>query len=174
MTHTKKQLRDLMASEFGKVKVKRFFKEKQAEIEKLADADGNFNPFDVFALYKKTHLEDVKLPKNDENPAEYIAGVAQELGDAPSYSEARTFQVIYQGKLAQLKYEIEKGNLVNRKEVEIEAFRIARQVRDHLLAIPERVAGELASLSSPSEVRERLYEELIKAMEALEANEPVS
>jgi phenylalanyl-tRNA synthetase alpha subunit len=81
--------------------------------------------------------------------------------------EANTVKSVYQGKLQELKYKIEEGELVERHKVEDYAFRTARVIRDKLLSIPERLSNELYTMESSHAIRERLYEEIIATLENL-------
>lgn len=145
------------------------FKKAIKKLKKAQKIDKDCSKLDEFASnYRKTsRIEGLPLPKEGQSPEEYAHELEITLGEAPTLTEAKIFQTIYQGKIAQLKYETEKGRLIDRQEVEQAAFSLARQVRDHILAIPERVAGEFASITDPAEMRERLYQELITALEAI-------
>lgn len=88
-------------------------------------------------------------------------------GEPTTLVEANTFKSIYQGKLQELKYRIEAGELVERSEIENKSFLVARVIRDKLLAIPERVASELSTMDNAHAIRERLYEEFNTILENL-------
>lgn len=53
----------------------------------------------------------------------------------------------WRGKLVQLEHDKKAGILLDRDEVERKAFEVARVLRDQLLALPERLSGELSVLN---------------------------
>mgnify|MGYP003655703800 CR=1 FL=1 len=71
----------------------------------------------------------------------------------------------YQALLAQQKFDIENGKLVYREDVENKAFIVGRVIRDQILAIPERLAGEIASTTDVREVKELMYKEFNQVLE---------
>lgn len=82
-------------------------------------------------------------------------------------AQANTIKSIYQGKSLKLKYEVELGKLVERSVVEDAAFKVARTIRDKMLSIPERVSSEFASTTDLHVIKERLYAEILVALESL-------
>lgn len=84
-----------------------------------------------------------------------------------SYAEARAQHERFKARLAQLELEQREGKLVEAEEVKREAFRVARIVRDALLNLPDRVAGELAAETNQFKVHQRLSNEIRRALEDL-------
>ena len=70
-------------------------------------------------------------------------------------------------RLARIEYEEKMKRLVPVAEVRSAAFRQARVVRDRLLAIPGRLAAELASLDDARRVESLLDAEIGQALEEL-------
>lgn len=86
---------------------------------------------------------------------------------AATFQQARTLREAYMARLAKLEYEEKTGSLVRADAVKNEAFRIARVVRDSLLNIPDRIAGDLAAEDDQFAVHQKLTAELRKALEGL-------
>lgn len=84
--------------------------------------------------------------------------------DSESYAASRAKREAYNAELARLELEEKQGTLVNAADVKKEAYAAARQVRDGMLNIPDRVAAELAALTDQFEVHRRLTEEIRKAL----------
>jgi phage terminase Nu1 subunit (DNA packaging protein) len=61
----------------------------------------------------------------------------------------------------------EKAELVLAAEVRQEASRLARQVRDLLLIIPNRLAARLAGMTDQDQVRSELQAEIESALRGL-------
>lgn len=80
---------------------------------------------------------------------------------------ARAKKESYQAELARLKYEEQAGLLVNAEAIREEAFKIARTVRDALLALPDRVSAEFAGELNQFRIHQRLTEEIRKALVSL-------
>ena len=112
-------------------------------------------------------LNDLAPPKEGQSPEEYGEEIVTKMGKDPSLTESKVFLTIYQGKLAQQKYLIEKGDLISREDVERAAFMAVRVLRDHILALPERLAGEIASSTDPMEIKEIMYKEINSALKYL-------
>lgn len=73
----------------------------------------------------------------------------------------------FQARITELKFREMAGELVNAEEVRQEAFRIARQTREAVLSVPDRVAAQIAAEQNPQAVHEILTTELTKALEAI-------
>ena len=115
---------------------------------------------------KKT-IHDLPKKKDGQTSDEYKEELKMELGDDPSLSDSKTFLTIYQGKLAQQKFDIEAGLLIYKEEVENTGFELARTIREQLLVIPEKVSAELAGVTDVIEVREVLYGEILKTLSSI-------
>lgn len=96
---------------------------------------------------------------------------AEEPGSDPdqpiSYAEARAQHERFKARLAQLELEQREGTLVLAEDVKRESFRAARLVRDALLNLPDRVAGELAAETNQFKIHQRLTQEIRRALEDL-------
>jgi hypothetical protein len=84
-----------------------------------------------------------------------------------TYQEARTQRERFMSELARLEFEERQGTLVKAEQVRTEAFRIARIVRDSLLNLPDRVAGEFSAESNQFKIHTRLTQEIRRAIEEL-------
>jgi hypothetical protein len=85
----------------------------------------------------------------------------------PPFSESRAIKEAYHARLAKLDFEDRFKQLVSIDKVKIDAFQLARTVRDALLNIPERMSAELAAESDSHRVHQRLKAELIQALQEL-------
>ena len=93
--------------------------------------------------------------------------ITPEPGEQITYAEARAQHERFKARLAQLELEQREGKLVEAEAVKRESFRAARQVRDALLNLPDRVAGELAAENNQFKVHQRLVAEIRRALEEL-------
>lgn len=66
----------------------------------------------------------------------------------------------YKAALAQIKFQIETGELVDKAEWGREIFKTYRAIRDKLLNIPDRVSAILAAEARPDHVRALLVREI--------------
>lgn len=86
----------------------------------------------------------------------------------PSYAQSRAIREAYAARMAKLEFEEKSGRLIGVDKVKVEAFKVARTVRDAILNIPDRISNELASFAGdPGRVHQRLTEELVLALEEL-------
>ena len=82
-----------------------------------------------------------------------------------SYQEARAIKEALSARMARLEYEERLGQLVSAKEVRREAFRRGRMLRDRLMAIPSRLAPQLAAEESAKAVAALLDRELREVLD---------
>lgn len=81
-------------------------------------------------------------------------------GDSAGYLKARAAREICQAQLAKLQLDREGSQLVRADEVKIGAFNMARLARDHLMALPSRVAATIATTGDAAEIHKILDEEI--------------
>lgn len=86
-------------------------------------------------------------------------------------SPSRQIKDLYAAKMAKLEYEKATGVLIERAQVEKEAFRTGRIVRDTMMGLPDRLAGVLASETDQKKIHAILTKEIRQAIEAL-SHEP--
>jgi hypothetical protein len=92
---------------------------------------------------------------------------------APNYAVARAARELCEAELRKLDLEERKGNLLSRRAVEIETFKLFRVLRDTILNIPSRISAQLAVESDPRNVEEVLETELRRALESFRRQEPI-
>ncbi len=104
-------------------------------------------------------------------PGENPHGDDDDDGDVdskdPALAKSQAKKEEFRAKLVELEYEERVGTLVKKSEVEKEAFRVGRLVRDAVLNVPSRLAGILAAESDQRKVHDLLEKELRQALEAL-------
>jgi len=92
-----------------------------------------------------------------------------------TYAQVLRLKEFYKGRREKLAYRREIGQLVLKSAVEKDAFETARIIRDNLLNIPTRVAGELAGElgltqgQGQEQVFQILNREILQALEGLTA-----
>ncbi len=85
-----------------------------------------------------------------------------------SFAQARTAEMIYKAKLRKLEFETKSGKLVATDEVKAQWFRLVRDIRDKLLAVPAKLAPQLAALTDVRQVRELLDVEVEAILKGLQ------
>lgn len=88
-----------------------------------------------------------------------------------THARASAERVALDAELKRLELDTLRGNLVDRREVQKEAFKLARILRERLQAIPDRVAAKVAALEKPALVHELLAGEIALALQSLENSE---
>jgi hypothetical protein len=86
-------------------------------------------------------------------------------------ADAQSLLLQYRAAIKKLEYEERIGKLVNADKVRETAFDAARQTRDALLNIPDRVSALMAAESSEVKVRELLTKEIREALSELAGGE---
>ena len=132
--------------------------------------------------YLSKLIKEGKIPytevngKKDFDFEEVVKGIANSKsrvkdGDSKTLNNAKIKLTEYQAKLAEQKFDVEANLLVYRDEVEQKAFTAVRVLRDQILTLPERLAGEVASSTDPKEVKEIMYKEINAVLEYLSSAE---
>ena len=85
-----------------------------------------------------------------------------------SYGQAKTIEMVFKARLKKLEFEVRSGKLIPSDEVKVKWFVIVRQIRDKLLAMPAKLAPQLAALSDVRQVRELLDTEITALLRALQ------
>ena len=85
----------------------------------------------------------------------------------PDLNESRARREHYQAELAKLQVSQQRRELVAAEEVKAEAFKAARSVRDALMALPDRLAAQLAGTTDARQCHTLLSEELRVALRSL-------
>lgn len=101
---------------------------------------------------------------------EMLGGGADVPSHGPSLAQSRAVREAFQARLSKLEYERAVGKVVDADRVKADAFKVARQVRDSLLNIPDRVAAELAAETNAARVHARLSAELRQVLAGLAAS----
>jgi hypothetical protein len=95
-----------------------------------------------------------------------------DAGPAPgTLASSKARKEHWAAETARLKYEELAGKLVDAEAVAKQAFDLGRTIREAIMGIPDRIAGELASETDPHRVHVLLTKELTTALEGL-AHEP--
>ena len=84
-----------------------------------------------------------------------------------NYAQARGLHEQYKAGKAKLELDETTGKLISVKDVEKQAYKLARTVRDTMQAIPERLASILAEESDEFTVHEILTKEINECLQAI-------
>lgn len=85
-----------------------------------------------------------------------------------SHARASAIRVGLEAELKQLELDQLRGYLIDKREVQREAFRLGRELRDRLQAIPDRLSTRLAALDKPAQIHETLAAEIAQALQLLD------
>jgi hypothetical protein len=96
----------------------------------------------------KGALAEVVAPASQEHPAD-----PPESDDEPmTLAESQIRNNLASARTKELALEVRRGELVERREAERQAFSAARVLRDGLLNIPDRVSAQIAGETDAAEV----------------------
>ncbi|SDH49314.1 terminase small subunit [Pseudomonas panipatensis] len=98
-------------------------------------------------------------------PSPPLASAAAAPGAGPDYQKARARREYALALLAEDEHRKSRGELVERDRVDSAAFTAARALRDLLMGVPPKLAGELVTLTDVWEIERRLTEALRRALE---------
>lgn len=92
----------------------------------------------------------------------------EKLGSGPqAYQRARAMREVYQAEIARLKVEKEKGELVDRAEVERSFAEALSALRTSLLGLGVRLMSDLVAVEDEREARALVDREVRETLEAL-------
>ncbi|EOZ0478209.1 TPA: terminase small subunit [Pseudomonas aeruginosa] len=86
-------------------------------------------------------------------------------GSSLNFQKARAHREHYLALLAEDEFRKGRGELVEREVVDCAAFDVARSLRDLLMGLPTKVAGELVAITDPWEMEQRLTSLIRVALE---------
>ena len=122
------------------------------------EADGSIDPAKADAQWQQ-HTRPAPLP-SEKNVATRVATpvATSRPSTAPptpsagdeargvDYHKARAVRETYAARLAKLEFEERSDKLVSKDEVDAKVFTLARQLRDRMQQIPNKVAPEIVAL----------------------------
>jgi len=110
-----------------------------------------------------------------DNEAEYCQAAAEEEFDEKKFPISKSIRIErwYKAQSEKMKYEKQRGQLVEVEKIEAQYFKLARITRDAILNIPNRVAGEVAAEKDPHKVHKILTHAINEALEQLTNERPV-
>ncbi|TNF24086.1 MAG: winged helix-turn-helix domain-containing protein [Deltaproteobacteria bacterium] len=144
-------------------------------------ADGTLDPDVVMAEWNAGREPDgaprVERPAAPEAraqalpPSPPVRTAQAPPGPAPgTYAQAKTADTVYRARLRQLEYETKSGTYLKTEDVAKRWYDVAAALRARFMAIPSRLAAELAALDDVHEVRLRLDSEIRTALQELARN----
>lgn len=146
---------------------------KQAASVKLARVGIDYlQPFDFSEADRRieaaAHADRVSGADLRYDPAEEDSAAEPPDGqDNPVFARHQARREMFKAKLAELEYLERIGELVSRKKVEEEWFRVTKLVCDGMRNIASRVAGPVSAESDQRKVKALLEMEINQALEAL-------
>lgn len=126
-----------------------------------------------------TRAKNAKLAEKILNSAKETAGPSDEEMNAgsaqiggssngsPSKADAQRIDSIFKAKLRELEYKQKKGELVNRDKVYNALFGAGQELRDAMLAIPDRIIDEVLAAATRNEAHEVLRVAIHSELERL-------
>jgi uncharacterized protein YciI len=107
-------------------------------------------------------------PQPAVNTTPQRAAEASGAAQPTTFAQARTAEMIFRARLRKLEYETKSAKLIPAGEVKLVWFKVAREIRDKLLAVPAKLAPQLAALADVRAVRELLDVEIEAILKGLQ------
>jgi len=92
---------------------------------------------------------------------------AAAAGVIPGYPESRARREHFLARLAELEVQVREGQLVDAAAAKAATFERGRRVRNQIMGLPARIAGDLAAEADPARVAITLERELVECLTAL-------
>jgi hypothetical protein len=90
--------------------------------------------------------------------------VARDNHNGPSYAQSRAIKEAYAARLKKLEYEKEMGMLVDAEQIRHEWTRLGISIKEKMLAIPNRLSGQIAGIQDPAQIKRLMLEEIRNAL----------
>lgn len=101
------------------------------------------------------------LDDRPEKASETVTSAPVEAGPpTTSYAQAKLADMVFKAKLRRLEFETRSGKFLLSDDVKVKWFTLSRTIRDKALAMPAKLAPQLAALSDVREVRDLLEAEV--------------
>lgn len=118
---------------------------KQGKLKGAIDKEGKIDPDKADIVLKKNLApENRKILIDDVPKEEKVEAVKNTEFEKLDYNEARTLNEQYKAMLNKLEYEEKANILVNIEDINSKLFKVARQIRDSIQAIPDRCSALVA------------------------------
>lgn len=104
---------------------------------------------------------------NGGSNAEEVDPEQTKASSSAGLNAAKKAKAIYDAKLAELEYKKKSGVLVEKKKVYESLFDFGKELRNELLALPDRVIDDILAAPSRNESLTVLYDGLAKVLEQL-------
>jgi len=85
-----------------------------------------------------------------------------------NFAQARTAEMVFRARLRKLEFETKSGRFIPTDDVKVKWYTITRQVKDKALALPAKLAPQLAALSDVAAIRDLLETEIIAFLRGLQ------
>ena len=99
---------------------------------------------------------------------EKVKASHQQVSDSVVYSHARAVNEKNKAALSTMEVEQKSDSLVSADSVKRSVMEVYRQVRERLLALPDRLAARMAAITESDEAHELLTSELESALQLAE------
>ena len=76
--------------------------------------------------------------------------------------------MVFRARLRKLEFETKSGKFLSADEVKVKWYTLTRQIRDKALAMPAKLAPQLAALSDVAEIRDLLDAEITAFLRGLQ------
>ncbi len=112
---------------------------------------------------------DAVLDDRPEKTSEAATGAAAEpSAPTTSYAQAKLADMVFRAKLRRLEFEIRSGKYLLSDEVKVRWYGITSIIKNKVLAMPAKLAPQLAAMSDIAEIRDLLDAEIIAILKSLQ------
>jgi phage terminase Nu1 subunit (DNA packaging protein) len=134
--------------------------------------DDRINPDEADAALELFLIDPLGSGRPGDPPEVTEEGTSQRKAKVNnnSYTEARTQEKNLKIELLELEVALKKGEMVLTKDVELAAFNAAREIRDRMLNIPDRVAAIIAAETDEVTIRDMLTGHIEGELKAVSDN----
>lgn len=95
-----------------------------------------------------------------------------ESSEGPTYIQSRAIRELYVARLRKMEYEEKASRLVSLDKVTVRWFNLARQLRDQLLSVSNRIDAILAAENDRFKVNQLLTEEITRVLDEFSKSDP--
>lgn len=141
--------------------------------DKLAAYIRTFDPAGVGDQEGNTNIKDEEAEGENDSFTEGEKGTGGDSvrkggGDKMTFAEAQRRKEVAKAKTAELEFLEKEGSLISKAAVQDQLFNVGKELRDALLAVPDRVTDEiLAAGDNRTKVNNIIYDAIAGELERL-------
>lgn len=147
------------------------------------EADGRIDPAKADSQWKRNsdpiqvEAQNTRRPHEQDKPTakpKREAAADNSSSEGLTYIQSRAIRELYVARLRKLEYEEKASRLVPVEKITVRWFNLARQLRDQLMTVPNRIDAIVAAEGDRFKVNQIIAEEITRVLEEFSKSDPMN